>query len=268
MPRLWLQVLSLEMRKLMSYRMDFWMRFAGSVGANVIVAYYLWSAVFAHTGRGQIGGYTFSALILYYLLVPLIENVARSAEWGGIAEEIYSGGLTKFIVYPTMFFPFKYMAVLAASLVAIVQLVAVLALYLVFVGLPEGVALDAGTVALGLVFATCAGLLSFLMSSMFEQVAFWADRVWSLNVMLNFTTRLLGGAMLPLAMFPDWCQKLVLLLPFPYLVSLPVQAMMGRVDAWQACRAALVMAVWCLIFAAANRLLWARGALRYTGVGI
>ncbi len=265
---LWLQVLSIEMRKLMSYRVDFWLRFVGTVAANVAVAYFLWSAVFAHTGKSAIGGYTFPALILYYLLVPLIENVSRPQDGGGIADEIYSGGLTKFIVYPAAFFPFKYMGVLAGSLVAVVQLFLVLIPYVLIQGLPEGVVLTPASVAIGLGLALAAGVLNFLMGAATDQVAFWADRVWSLNVMLAFCTRMLGGAMLPLAMFPGWFQKAVLFLPFPYLVALPAQAMMGRLDAAAALRALAVMAAWCLVLSGVNRVLWWRGSLRYTGVGI
>lgn len=252
----------------MSYRVDFWIRFAGSVAANVVVAYFLWAAIFAHTGKSAIGGYSFSALILYYLLVPLIENVSKPQDGGAIAEEIYSGGLTKFIVYPASFFPFKYMGVLAATLISMIQFFVVLIPYLLWNGLPEGVALTAGSVVLGLLLAVAAGLLAFLMGAAVDQVAFWADRVWSLNVMLAFSTRLLGGAMLPLAMFPAWFQDFVLWLPFPYMVAVPAQAVMGHVSGMEAGRALLVIGAWCLVFAGVNRLMWWRGSLRYTGVGI
>lgn len=266
--RLWLHVLSLELRKIVTYRVDFWFRFVGTLLANVVVAYFLWSAVFARTGAAAIRGFTFEALILYYVLAPLAENVARPVDGGAIAEEIYSGGLTKFLVYPASFFRFKYVAHVAGALMAIFQLAFVLGGYALWHGIPAEVPLTFWTVLMGIAFALCAGILNYLIGAAVDQVAFWADRVWSLNVMVMFITRILGGSLLPLAMFPETMQTAVKWTPFPYLIAFPVQAMMGQVGLADLPQAFLVMGLWCGALLLANRALWKAGSLKYTGVGI
>ena len=263
---LYRQVLSLELRKTFSYRFDFWFRFLGVLMANVVIAYYLWSAIFAQTGAAQIGGYTFQGMILYYLMVPLIENVSRGQE-SGLAQEIYGGTLTRYLVYPVPFFPFRYVGSLAGTVVALLQLVVVLGGYLALAGRPSDLPLTAGTVAMGLVAAVAAGLLNFLMVAALEMVAFWADQIWSLNVMLMFCVRLLGGSLLPLSLFPDWSRAALAWTPFPYLVSFPIRTLTGQVALVEWGQGLLIIALWSLGFALLDRWIWRRGNLRYTGVG-
>ncbi|TWW08287.1 hypothetical protein E3A20_25830 [Planctomyces bekefii] len=99
-------------------------------------------------------------------------------------------------------------------------------------------------------------------------VAFWAENVWSLNVMLMFAIRLLGGALLPLTLFPSWAQEYLSYTPFPYLVSFPIRALMGQVSADEWMGGMGILAMWTVFTVALGALIWRRGQLRYTGVGI
>ena len=50
-------------------------------------------------------GYTFGALMLYYLMVPLVERVVNGQEMGFMSGEIYDGGLTRYLLYPVSYLP-------------------------------------------------------------------------------------------------------------------------------------------------------------------
>ena len=106
--RLALQVVSIELRRTFTYRFEFWFRFLGTLFANITLAYFLWKAIFAQTGAAEIEGYTFPAMVLYYVLVPLVINVTRTQESGSIGGEIYTGTLTRYLVFPMSFFVYKY----------------------------------------------------------------------------------------------------------------------------------------------------------------
>ena len=64
----------LELKKAVTYRAEFWISFLGAVLAQFSVAFFLWKAIFASRGAETINGFTFPALMLYYLLVPLAER--------------------------------------------------------------------------------------------------------------------------------------------------------------------------------------------------
>jgi ABC-2 type transport system permease protein len=264
---LYWHVLSLELRKVFAYRTDFWIRFLGSLGASIAIAYYLWSTIFADTGLDRIEGYTFPMLMLYYVLVPLVAGITQSAVPGAISDEIYGGTLTRYLIYPVPFFPLKLMGSLAGMAIALVQLLMVLACYAVFVGFPAEAPLTPLTVLAGLAAAGAASIVYFLLATAVEMVAFWADHIWSLNVMLMFCVRLLGGAMLPLALFPTWAAQALRYTPFPYVVAFPIETMMGRTTSADWLQAVAVLAVWGVLLLGLDRLLWRWGSREYTGVG-
>ena len=119
-----------------------------------------------------------------------------------------------------------------------------------------------------LVLVALANLLGFLLRFTVMLVAFWADNVWSLNVMLRFLSELLGGLMLPLSLFPQWAQDVLMWTPFPYLFYVPVMTLLGEVGAAEWAFGMLVTVVWTAVMAGVALAVWWRGRLSYTGVGI
>ena len=50
--------------------------------------------------------------MLYYLLVPLIARMIRGEESRFLSDDIYEGGLTRYLVYPLSFLQYKYVSLL------------------------------------------------------------------------------------------------------------------------------------------------------------
>lgn len=262
------QVISIELRRAFTYRFEFWFKFLGTLFANVGLAYFLWEAIYAQTGVREIEGYTFPAMVLYYVLVPLTQNLTRGHEPHSVSTEIYSGTLTRYLIFPMPFFLYKYAANVASILVAIVQMALVLVVYALVAGIPPEVALSPQSMALGLVAAVVASLLNFYLVTTIEMVTFWADHIWSLNVMLMFVIRLFGGSMLPLALFPQAVQQVLPYTPFPYLVSFPILTFMGRVSLQDWVQGMGILMLWIVVSGLVHRLVWRRGIHQYSGVGI
>jgi ABC-2 type transport system permease protein len=123
------------------------------------------------------------------------------------------------------------------------------------------------SVTLGLVAAFCAMLLNLLMASIVEMVAFWAENVWTLGVMLMFAVRLLGGALLPLALFPEPWQRALAYSPFPYMISFPILSITGKVTGLEWLKGMGIIGAWVLALSWVYALVWQRGNLRYSGAG-
>jgi ABC-2 type transport system permease protein len=262
------RVLSLESRKLMSYRVDFWLNVVVSFFAQLAVAYFLWLAVFSYSGSETIGGFTFEDMVLYYVLVILVGRIVRGQERDlTVAQDIYEGALTKYLLYPTDYFGFKYAGHLGDLVPGVIQLLLFGLLSLSLLDLSELVPTPA-SVAMTVVLVALANLLGFVLRFVVMLVAFWADNVWSLNVMLRFTSELLGGLMLPLSLFPNWAQDVLFWTPFPYLFYVPVMTLLGEVGTAEWLRAVAVSAAWIVVSALGALAVWRRGTLSYTGVGI
>lgn len=256
----------LELKKLISYRAEFWIGFIGSVLSQFGVAFFLWTAIFAARGAETMAGYTFGALMLYYLLVPLVERVVNGQEMGFMSAEIYDGGLTRYLLFPVSYFRVKYMAKLAQSTVYLAQLILVLALFLAVFRAPFTMGPRAAAMALPVFLLS--GLLIFALTACIEMLAFWADNVWSILVLNRMITNLMGGGLLPLAFFPEKVQAALEYLPWIRLVSFPIRCLLGQVGPAEWLRGLGFTALWFAVFASLAAWMWRKGIKGYTGVGI
>ena len=267
--RLFLEIWSLETRKAMSYRVDFWIDAVAVFLTELALAYFVWLAIFEQTGRERLGGFTFRGMILYYLLAILFGKIVRGRErLMDLAQDIYEGSLTRYLLYPSSYFWFKYAQHLGALAPALVQLALFGLGAALFLEPPAELAISTATLGRAAVALAVGNLLYFLLLYPLQGVAFWADNVWTLNVMARFVGEFLGGLMLPLSLFPGWAHGALSLLPFQYLFYFPVMTALGEVSAGEWARGVAVALVWCAAIGGIGRAVWKRGYLVYTGVGI
>jgi len=256
-----------EARKRMGYRVDFWMNAVISFVTELGLAWFIVLAMFANGGR--LGDYTRDGMLLYYVAVILISRVVRSAdmEWA-IADDIYNGALSRYLLYPANFIVLKYATQLGALVPVGIQIVLFGAWVPFVLGVPEGIHLTPGSAAMCLGAVAMANVLHFMTCLPLQLVAFWAENCWSLLVAHRIIASLLGGLLLPLSLFPAWSQTALNALPFRYLFAFPVDVLLGRVSPAQYAAGLGIAAVWCAVFAAISAAIWRRGTLQYTGVGM
>ena len=267
--RLFFHVISVEARRRMSYRVDFWLTALVSFATQLGVVYFVWTSLFAESGKTTMGGYTLDGMLLYYVAVLLVGKLVRGVEFDNhVSQDIYEGGLNRYLVFPTSYFLFKYAQNLGALLPALMQLALFGVWFLFVLDLPPDVQLTPLTVAMGLVSVAVANLLYFVMLFPLRCVAFWADNVWSLVVALRFTSGILGGFLIPLSVFPEWSRAILAWLPFRFLFDFPVNVTLGKIPAGEWALGLGLALAWAGVMALIGRVVWRRGELQYSGIGI
>lgn len=261
-------VLGLELKKAFSYRLNFWVSFLMGTATDITVSYFLWLSVFAYQNAPQIEGFTFRGLMFYSLFASFAGKIARGSDYGYISTDIYDGGLTRYLLYPISFFAYKYVTHLTQQFLAIIQLMIALGGLFLLLGAPPEQNISLGSVVAGCATSVLAGYAVFTLMSCLEMIAFWQDVVWNLMVMLRFAMSLLGGGLIPLALFPEWGRKLVELTPFPTLISFPARTFLGAVTLEEWGHSALILFFWSVLLTLLARAIWARGTRRYSGVGL
>ena len=260
-------LMTTELRRRMSYRGDFWISAVSSLAVRFGISWFIVKAVFAGSGGAAVAGYDERAMFLYYVAVILVGRLVQSTELEqSISQDIYEGGLTRYLLYPAPYGAVKFVQQVGGLGPAGVQILLFGAWIPFVVGLPREIGL-AG-VAMGLLAIVLANLLNFLITFPIQLVAFWADNVWSLMVMHRFISGLLGGMMVPLALFPESARLVLEALPFRYLFAFPVEAMLGRLSFADWGVGMAVGAAWCVVLGILGKSVWKRGTLQYTGVGI
>jgi len=257
-----------EIKRMISYRFDFWIHFLSGIVVQFGLAYFLWDAIFTYRQIDSLGGYHFYGLMLYYLMVPLIDRIIRGPEMAFLSNEIYEGTLSRYLIYPVPVFAYLYVIHLAQGTIYLIQFVCVATLFVAFFPVPSEFHVTASSIAMGFASIFSASILYFLFASIFEAIAFWADNVWSLLVMLRLVIFFLGGGMIPLSFFPAVFSDLLSVTPFPYLTSFPIRCFQGVVTGDEFLLALLVEIGWSACFALFLKRIWKRGLLQYTGVGI
>jgi ABC-2 type transport system permease protein len=268
MPNWILQVYLMELRKLITYRADFWVNFIGRTFFTLVIAYYLWLAIFEARGVDTLKGFTMNKMVLYYLMVPIIFRMQQGETIGAISREIYDGSLNKYLLYPLNYYQYKITTYLANSTFYLLQMIFLLVVYNLFLYDPTVYQFSIANSIMFLVTMLFACLAYFALNSITEMVAFWADNIWSLGVIIRFFSSFLGGGMIPLAFFPGWAQEALNYTPFPYLISLPVNILLGSVSATAFLQGIGILVFWFLFFMFISNLLWNKGKYKYTGVGI
>lgn len=263
-----LSAFKMEWRNILSYRFDFWVNFVGTSLIQFGVAYFLWSSIFSKSGITSIKGMSFQMLMLYYVLAPLALRATSGLQMSFMSDDIYTGGLNKYLLYPLSYIRFKLVTQYASTLFYLLQFLLVFILYRVFFALPAEVTINL-LYSLTFILAILAGsYLYFMLASIFEMISFWADNVWSLMVMLRFVVSLFGGLMLPLSFFPEWSQQILNILPFRYLVSFPIQIFFGQLSVNQIISGFGVIFMWSVVLTVITKMVWSKGNRQYSGIGI
>lgn len=263
-----LSAFKMEWRNILSYRFDFWVNFVGTSLIQFGVAYSLWSSVFSKSEITSIKGMSFQMLMLYYVLAPLALRATSGLVMRFMFDDIYTGGLNKYLLYPLSYIHFKLVTQYANTLFYLLQFLLVFVLFRIFFPLPAEVTINIGNSLIFIVAILAGSYLYFMLASIFEMVSFWADNIWSLMVMLRFVISLFGGLMLPLRLFPEWSHQILNLLPFRYLVSFPIQIFFGQLSSAQIFSGFGVTFVWSVILTFAVKVIWGRGNKQYSGIGI
>lgn len=265
----WLSsVFGMELRRILTYRTDFWVNFFGQTFFAIIIAYYLWSSVFQGLGVEQLNGFSMQKIIIYYLLVPLVFRIQQGQSIGSISREIYEGSLNKFLLYPINFFSYKVITHLANASFYIIQIAVITLVYRFFFDTEGILEINAFKVFAFICAMVLVSICYFFLNSLSELVAFWADYIWSLGVIVRFLVSFLGGALIPLSFFPEWSQALLSYTPFPYMINFPMTILLEGVSLALFGKNMLILALWTLLFYIGAKFIWKRGLHSYTGVGI
>lgn len=219
-------------------------------------------------GLREMNGWALPELIHYTILVATFQKFLFHERALDLAEQIFEGYVTKYLVMPLRYFTLalgrfvQYSAIQAC--VALLFFMAGLLLLPAHWPRPvSGIAaLEACTlVALG---SACFFELFFVLNAL----AFWLDVVWSLLVMARFVTLFISGWVIPISLFPDQFVELFRWL-FPYWsLSAPIEIFLGRLGHADFLRGLVVLLVSLVLLEGLRAWVWKRGSLRYTGSGM
>jgi ABC-2 type transport system permease protein len=263
----WWTILRIALAERLVYRGDFalgtLMRFL-----PIVTQIFLWFAVFEARGHEKLAGYAYTDFVAYYLLTMVARAFSSMPGLSsGIAAQIRSGEIKKFLIQPVDLIGFLLLGRIAHKLAYYAVAIGPFALVFFlcrsyFPGWPDATTLAAGILALVLCF-----LLGYFLEACMGLVGFWWLEVSSLLFVYMLFSFFLSGHMFPLDMLPQPWRTIVELTPLMYLAYFPAAVLLGKVQGWDLVRGLTLEAAWVVLFIILSRVLFHYGARRYSAYG-
>jgi ABC-2 type transport system permease protein len=261
----WL-ILKTAMEERLVYRGDF--AFATLVRfLPIVTQVFLWNAIFAGDTHREMNGYSYSAMVTYYLLVMVSRAFSSMPGLAnGIAMSVRDGSVRKYLIQPVDMLGYLFWQRIAHKVVyyAVATGPFLLVFWLCRDYLP-------GWPSTGLAVAWICSLLmafliGFLIESLIGLISFWFLEISSLIFIYMMMSYFLSGHMIPLEWIAEWIPW-VYYLPFKYLAYFPAAILLGRVPSESLPLELGIQAGWVVGLFVLNRLAFQYGVRRYGAFG-
>lgn len=204
-------------------------------------------------------------LINYYALVPLFSVLTGAWHGGFLAERIRSGELNSTLAKPM--FPLigdmaNNIGEKILKLFYIVPFVFVAHLYF---GID--LQLGLGTVSLTILALVLGVMIAFTIETVIGLLTFWMDEVSSIENFHDIIQYTFGGRIAPLFLFPPAIKFVAEVLPFRYVLSFPLEILVGSLTNAEISLGFGVLIFWLVIFGVVAWILWRQGIRRYSAYG-
>lgn len=269
----WWTILRISLEERLVYRGDFalgtLMRFL-----PIVTQIFLWWAVFESIGQGRrssadVAGYKFEDMVAYYLLTMVARAFSSMPGLAsGIAGQVRSGEIKKFLVQPVDLLGFLLLSRVAHKLAYYSVAIGPFALVFWLCGdfFLEGFP-DATTMAAFVVSLILGFLLGFFLEACIGLIGFWFLEVSSLLFVYMLFSFFLSGHMFPLDMLPAGWHRLVDVMPLKYLAYFPSAVFLGKIRGDELVAGLWIETAWLVAFMIAARVMFQRGVRRYSGFG-
>jgi ABC-2 type transport system permease protein len=251
----------------LTYRMNFLLEVVSGIVSSLIVAF-LWLAVYRSAGREIIGQYSTAEMVTYILGGGLINTfILNTADNPETSASIQNGTLSALLTQPIH--PYAVWWVRDLGSKVFLFGLGLISYIFVWIFFREYILLPAAARHLGLfvIALLLAAALQFLLFQALSLLAFWIENTNGMRFAMRVIMEVVGGAIIPLSLFPQALQTIFAALPFPYLVYLPMRLYLGKISPSQAAWQLLAESAWIAGLLWLNIFLWRKGIRQYVSMG-
>lgn len=232
----------------------------------ILLMLYLWATVYQE--KEMIGKYSLNMMITYYVVTKLINRFTTTYSEGRIAKDIKDGNLNQFLTRPMNYSMLKFGERLGIRLVNAAIFVPLYGIIIVLLQKYFVMPVDFSTLTLITANILVSIISAFLMARILGFTAFFMLETHALFGLKDHIISLLSGFMFPLFLFPQWLEKILMLLPFPYYYYFPMEIYFGHLGANEIAQGFAIQAIWIFLLFFLGEFLWKKGIKNYEAIGI
>ena len=229
---------------------------------HVSVYYYIWKAIFEQRGD-SVGGYRLQEMVTYIAIGWITRAFYfNNIDWD-VASDIIEGRIAAELTRPVDYQIVQYASALGEGLFRFLLFALPISLVIcaLFPVMPpssvgHGMAFVASLVLALLIFSGINFLLGVAAVHLKSTIGLIRAK--------QFLIQFLSGLLLPLALFPEVAQKIVVVLPLAGIAHVPLQIYLGRFDGVQVGLALLYQVLWAGTLFYLGAVLWRDSTRRMT----
>lgn len=261
--RLIRRMIAVNLTNTLAYRGDMVMFMLGAI-LGPVVSLLIWRAAMASGASLPVSA---SYLTSYFVLLSVVSVMTSAWLSNFLASHIRNGELSVWLARPGSF-----LYELAANNVS--EKIFKLVVLLPMVGVFAWVFRDSVDLAAApwrwvlLVVSALLGAVMFFSIDVIEgSLAFWLDEVSGIVAVRHLMMLVLAGQLVPLALMPAWSQGFLDVQPFRYLLSFPIEIIVGDLNPGEIATGLAMQAMWTVVLVGGARWIWGHGKRNYAAVG-
>lgn len=226
----------------------------------------LWAAVYK--AQQSVAGYSFYEAIIYFVLIPMVGFITSVDISEKLSKEIRMGTFSNYLLRPYTFWLAAFMETLAVKINYLILVFPVVVSIMTFLVMKGYLVLTLDGLFSGLLVATLAFLLHFVLDLLIACWAFWTDSVWAFKHVKIILFSVLGGVSFPLDFLSGWFGALARMLPFQYFYYVPVSYVLGRSTGIKSIVSDCIYAgLWIVALIILSVFAWKMGLKKYDAYG-
>lgn len=227
-----------------------------------LIYLFVWSTA---AGEGSIGGLTRGGFVAYYLLLILVNQLTYAQTNWTVGDTIRYGGMNTQLLRPLAPIFDTLSSEIAGKVVYMLFVIPLTALLALLLRPELHIAPGAGGAFIPALMMAWA--LRFFWGYWLALLAFWSARADALLALQDTLTFLLAGQVAPVILLPGAIRAAATMLPFRYMISFPVEVLMGQVRGVALWQGFIWQAGWLAVAVILFALVWRAGVRQYAAVG-
>lgn len=263
MSKYWL-VFNNSLSEYFSYRLNF-LLWRVRVVISILITYFLWASVFQ--SQNEVFGYNQSSMLTYILLITFLQGVILSTQTHRVANEIYVGDLSNFLIKPINYIGFNLARDLSDKTINTFFSIIEITLFFFILAPPIVVQTNPFWLFFFILTIFLAAILYFEISLLLSFIGFWSKETWAPRFIFFILITFLAGTYFPLDIFPKPIYNLLQILPFTYIIFFPLKIYLGTISTIELVRGLITVTVWLITLLFLIKHLWQKGLKIYTAEG-
>ncbi|GEM_PF-3044052 len=265
--RKYLQGASMNWQVRVTYRANIWLETCGNL-ITMIVTIAVWLFAFQQTGNLSFGGYSQTEMIAYLVLAGLITSTMwHTAQGDFVMNTIRNGNLSRYLIRPYSFTGDYLMSQMMSNCFRFLITGTIFTAILLFSSLPIFSAFKWTLVPYFFLLLIPGVLIQYLVFYNAALMAFWMEEGWGMTFLIRVLAEVAAGSFIPLTLFaPSW-QTIFNLLPFKYIIAVPVSMLLGRIPVSDLPSIFMGSIAWLVGLSILTGCVWKAGVRHYSAVG-